>query len=243
MEDALQPETVQQTTSNKKLILGLAASLILHLTVAAILIGLPGGSPPPAPSVTYVDLNAPQRPAPMALPPKEAAPVPAPEPPTPATPELRQPVQPREASTEPAAAQPAAQPAQPAKVEEQRSRTIMGLGLTKGYFKSIGEGETLRADIKGYYLDMLQVVNEKWWLDEQIDKRRVEPIVVSITVARNGELVNTVVVRSSGNRRYDKAVLEALAKASPLPPLPASYEGDFFQAPIRLVPPLNLMTW
>lgn len=239
MEEALQPETVQQTTSNKKLILGLAASLLLHLTVAGILVGLPGGSPAPAPSVTYVDLNAPQRPAPMTVPPKEAAPVPAPEPATPATQEPRQPVQPREASPEPAAAQ----PAQPAKVEEQRSRTILGLGLTKGYFKSIGEGETLRADIKGYYLDMLQVVNEKWWMDEQIDKRRVEPIVVSITVARNGELVNTVVVRSSGNRRYDKAVLEALAKASPLPPLPASYDGDFFQAPIRLVPPLNLMAW
>jgi len=119
----------------------------------------------------------------------------------------------------------------------------MGLGLTKGYFKSLGEGETLRVDIKEYYLEMLQAINEKWWLDEKIDKRRVAPVIVTITIARSGELVNSVMTRSSGNRQYDKAVLEALAKASPLPPLPKSYDQDFFQAPIRLVPPLNLMAW
>jgi protein TonB len=47
----------------------------------------------------------------------------------------------------------------------------------------------------------------------------------------------------SGNRRYDSEVRKALAAAGPLPPLPANYEGDFFAAPVQLVPPLNLMGW
>ena len=119
----------------------------------------------------------------------------------------------------------------------------MGLGLTKGYFKTLGEGETLRAGVKEYYLDMLQVINEKWWMDQQIDKRHLAPVIINITLARNGMIVDSRILQGSGNSRYDKAVLAALTAASPLPPLPASFDGDFFQAPIRLIPPLNLMAW
>ena len=242
MEDTLQPLTaLQQFKPNKVLVLGIAASMILHLVSAFVLLGLPPGSPAPAPSITYIDLNAPQRPAPMTVPPKETAPpkvvrtprtVPVPENPPQAT---REPARPSEAAP--------AVPPQETRVEEPRSHTTMGLGLTKGYFKSLRDGDTLRQDIKGYYLEMLQQINEKWWVDQQLDKRRLAPVVVSITVARNGEIIGSEIMSGSGNRSYDKAVLAALVAASPLPPLPPSYQGDFFQAPIRLVPPLNLMAW
>ena len=128
-------------------------------------------------------------------------------------------------------------------MEEGRSHTAIGLGLTKGYFRGLGDGGTLREGIKGYYLEMLQGINEKWWLDQQLDKRNLAPVVVNITVARNGEIIGSEIMKGSGNPRYDKAVLAALLAASPLPPLPPSYEGESFQAPIRLVPPLNLMAW
>jgi periplasmic protein TonB len=245
MTDALQhldAETVQ-IKPNLYLVLGIIVSIMLHLLCVFILLGLPTGEPARTPAVTYVDLNAAQHPAaPMSVPPKEAT-LPkiaqkpqAPPPPAPVP------------AGQPKVQSPEASPVQPAtpletRVEEQRSSTIMGLGLTKGYFKSLGEGETLRGDIKGYYLEMLQGINEKWWVDQKLDKRRVRPIVVAITVARNGDIVDSGIVRGSGDSRYDRAVLAALLAASPLPPLPASYEGDFFQAPIRLVPPLNLMAW
>jgi periplasmic protein TonB len=191
--------------------------------------------------VTYVDLNAIQHPAPLTAPPQETTPPNIAQPQLPpATPEAPVstplPPQPETATARPV-------PPQETKVEEQRSHTIMGLGLTKGYFKSLGEGESLRAGIKEYYLEMLQSINERWWIDQKIDKRRLAPVVINITVARNGDIVASRILRSSGHPLYDKAVLAALTAASPLPPLPADYDQDFFQAPIRLVPPLNLMAW
>ena len=239
MEDTLQPLDTIQIKPNKYLVLGIVVSVTLHLACVYLLLSLPAGSPAPSPLVTYVDLNAALHPATTAVPPKDMTPpVLPPEPQT----------LPQVPANPPQAQHLEAPPPQPAavqapQVEEQRTHTSLGLGLTKGYFKSLGEGETLREGVKGYYLEMLQVINEKWWMDQQLDKRRLAPVVANITVARNGAILDCTILRGSGNARYDKAVLAALAAASPLPPLPASFVGDSFQAPIRLVPPLNLMAW
>lgn len=233
----------QPIKPNKQFITGLAVSLALHLFCAGILIGLPGGGEPPRPPVTYVDLNSiptPQPAAPAIQPaasepelpepdPAKAEPIPVPEtPPTPPQPAEEQ--------------QPAAQPLtpQPAPAEE-RSATTFGMGLTKGFFKSLSDGDTLRPDVKAYYLDILQGVNNKWWLEQKDQK--VRTIVVNISVARNGEIVGSFILQSSGNIVYDRMVQKTLESSGPLPPLPASFQGEVFNAPIRLVPPLNLMAW
>ena len=137
-------------------------------------------------------------------------------------------------------------PPRPVQVVEETTLTdpsSLGLGLTKGYFKSLGNGETLREGVKEYYLAMLQVVNQKWWLDPDVTKGRIAPLMIDLIIARNGEIVDKRVLVSSGNPRYDRAVLAAISAANPLPPLPASYQGAYFEAPIRLVPPLNLLSW
>jgi periplasmic protein TonB len=240
MEDTLQPPgAAQHMLPNNYLVIGIAASIILHLACVVVLLGLPSGTRGPSTSVTYVDLNAAQRPAPMTAPARETPPAKAvQEPPSNPVHESRPQAQQSEAlptQTAPALGT--------AKVEEQLPLSTMGMGLTKGYFQSIGNGETLNVGIKGYYLEMLQGINEKWWVDQQIDKRHLAPVTVILTVARSGEIIGCEILRGSGNKRYDKAVLAALAAAGPLPPLPAQYVGDSFQAPIRLVPPLNLMAW
>lgn len=117
----------------------------------------------------------------------------------------------------------------------------VGLGATRGYFRSLGEGETLREDIQAYYFEILQNINEKWWLDKDIDRTGIRELVMNIVIARDGTIVAKELVHSSGNTGYDKAVLNALKGAGPLSPLPATYKGDFFLAPIRLVAPLNLL--
>lgn len=240
MEHALQPlEEEQNTGSSNYFALGIAASVILHLVCTVVLMSLPAGSQTTQ-SVTYVDLSTIQQPTPMPAPQTKAPLEPvAPEPETPVIPET--PIAPPE-EIEPSTDVQQQPVAPPEPVAEQLSQTSLGLGLTKGYFKSLGSGETLREDIKDYYLEMLQGVNEKWWLDPKLDKRG-STIVVNITVARNGEIVASQILTGSGDNRYDRAVLAALAAASPLPPLPITYNGEFFQAPIRLVPPLNLMAW
>ncbi|GAB7026079.1 energy transducer TonB [Geotalea toluenoxydans] len=117
----------------------------------------------------------------------------------------------------------------------------VGLGATRGYFRSLGDGETLREDIQAYYFELLQNINEKWWLDKDIDRMGIKEVVMNIVIARDGTIVAKELVHSSGNTGYDKAVLKALAGAGSLPPLPETYNGDFFLAPIRLVAPLNLL--
>lgn len=241
MQDALDPleEEEYPTSLNKQFASGLAVSLVLHLVLAAVLLGIPGGGEPPRPAVTYIDLKA--IPAPVAAtPPAEAQPAPQPD----EAEEEAEPLPETPAAQAAPAQQPAAptpQPAQPQTAVEERTATTFGMGLTKGYFKPLSDGETLRPDIKEYYLNLLQGVNEKWWLEQKDNK--VAPIVVNITIARNGQIMGSTILESSGNIVYDRAVQKTLESAGPLPPVPANYPGDYFDAPIRLVPPLNLMAW
>jgi protein TonB len=117
----------------------------------------------------------------------------------------------------------------------------LGLSITNGYFASIGDGETLRDDIREYYLDILRRINEKWWVS---GGGRLSPnrnAVFFLIVARNGAIVDKMLVESSGNPAFDRAMLHTLESASPLPPLPELYRGDFFQAPLRFNAPLNLL--
>jgi periplasmic protein TonB len=244
MEDALQPQDAQQSRRSNRFALAIAASLLLHGVCSIVVIGLPAGSSQP--SVTYLDLSM----APQAAAPPMAAP--APHPKAQPAPLAEKPAPAEKAEIpEPArqAEQPKAVPDQPTaapevkRADEQLAHTTLGLGLTRGFFKSLGEGETLRDDVKEYYLGMLQGINEKWWMDKELQKEGARPIIIALTIARNGAIVGCDILRSSGSVRYDKAVLAALNSAGPLPPLPPSYDMEFFQAPIRLVPPLNLMRW
>lgn len=244
MEEALQPlEADPQTKMSWNFPLGIAASVGLHLVCAAILLSLPQG-PSSGPSATWVDLGSIATPPPLTAPAKAAAPTPAAVKPVAVKPEM---VEPQESpAAEPAAAEDVASeepapPAQPA-VAENLPMNSLGIGLTKGFFKGLGNGETLRDDVREYYLAMLERINEKWWMDPQLEKR-LSSIVINVKVARDGEIIDIMVLASSGDRRYDRAVLAALAAANPLPPLPDHFNREVFEAPIRLVPPLNLMAW
>lgn len=241
MEEALQPlEAGPENKLNWNFPLGIAASVGLHLVCAVVLLSLPQG-PSAGPSVTFVDLGSIAPHPPMTAPAK-VVPQPVAVKPAAVKPEMVDPQEtpaPEPAAEEVAAEQPAA-PVQPA--AENLPMNSLGIGLTKGFFKGLGNGETLRDDVKEYYMAMLERINEKWWMDPQLEKR-LSSIIVNVRVARNGEIIDSMVLASSGDRRYDRAVLAALAAANPLPPLPDHFQGEVFEAPIRLVPPLNLMAW
>ena len=117
-----------------------------------------------------------------------------------------------------------------------------GLGLTTGYFSSLAEGETLRNDIRDYYFSMLREINEKWWLNNEEHSGGLGGAIVQIVVARNGMIVDKTFIRSSGNPSFDRSILQALEKASPLPPLPPDYQLNYFSAPLRFNAPLNLFS-
>jgi len=189
-------------------------------------------------TVTYLDLNlgpagqpvlpaAAVKPAKPAVTIRSQAPVPLPAVPSTELDKLRENTQ---KSLDRAASQPA-----------QMQGVSLGLRITSGYFASIGEGETLRDDIREYYFEMLRSINEKWWVNKDNHLEGKKSAVFYLVIARNGTIVDRKLVESSGNPAYDKAMLQTLEAANPLPPLPETYRGDFFQAPLRFNAPLNLM--
>lgn len=245
MDQAVLPlEMVQQKRSQRYLAYGIVLSTLLHVIGSVVLLGSPQGSS--RASVTYLDLKNVSLPAPDSAPPQQKAPPQTPPPSPVPEPKLSEPAEIPSAPAPVAKPESAPAPTPPAYAKptpQEEVRSVMGLGLSRGYFKSIAEGASLRGDVRSYYLDMLQGINEKWWMDEAMAKKRVSPIMVSITINRKGEIVDQEVMHGSGNSAYDKAVLEAIRKSGPLAPLPPSFEGETFQAPIRLVPPLDLFAW
>jgi len=84
-------------------------------------------------------------------------------------------------------------------------------------------------------------INEIWWVNKDNHPAGRKSAVFYLVITRNGTIVDRMLVESSGNPAYDKAMMQTLEAASPLPPLPETYRGDYFQAPLRFNAPLNLM--
>jgi len=216
----------------------LAISLVLHVISSAILLA-PRRGTFTLPPVSYLDLNSVEIPdRSMAPPPLEPAPAEpsdsearaVPDPPADPYPEaarfdrdVRESV--AEARTNP----------------DALGERSFSLGLSSGYFGTIGSGETLRDSIREYYFLMLREINEKWWLNSGGNSGGGRGAVVELVVARNGTIVDRALVRSSGDRAFDRTIIAALDRANPLPPLPADFKPDYFRAPLRFVAPLRLL--
>lgn len=207
----------------------LATSFLCHAVISLFLLQPhQGGSTVPSVPVFDLEMTASSAPSPMAQPAAAVQPeVAEPETPTPPVANVERPVQ--NAATAPAAS-------------EELHRSGIGLGLTNGYFSGLGEGETLRDDIREYYFTMLRQINEKWWLQPESRGGTAGNAVVSLVISRDGVVVQSLLVQGSGNPAFDRQILQAVAAASPLPPLPASYRGDLFNAPLRFKAPLTLMS-
>jgi TolA protein len=60
--------------------------------------------------------------------------------------------------------------------------------------------------------------------------------VLSIKIARSGELKKIAVEKRSGNALFDESAKRAVKKAAPYPPLPEGLGGDFLELGIRFCP-------
>jgi periplasmic protein TonB len=100
---------------------------------------------------------------------------------------------------------------------------------------------TLPASCFIWNITLTQEINEKWWLNSGDRPCARSGAIVEVVVARDGTIVDKALVRSSGNRAFDRAIIAAVERANPLPPLPADYQPAYFSAPLRFVAPLNLL--
>jgi protein TonB len=64
------------------------------------------------------------------------------------------------------------------------------------------------------------------YLPDLREKNQDGTVVVRFVIARNGQLVDVSIVRSSGVVALDRGLLEAVRAASPYPPIPAIIPGN-----------------
>ncbi|MBT1075905.1 energy transducer TonB [Geobacter grbiciae] len=215
----------------------LVLSLALHLSFAALASLFPGRLTGLASeSIVMVDLT--DAAAPLTKPPVGATAVQRP-----VSPAQKQMVLPTPEEKALPAPSPTPMEELPPPVPPQTSVSSLSVGLTRGFFRSLADGETLRGDVREYYFELVERVNEQWW--DAASGTGMEPgrqeALVTITVRKNGELLDVRLIRSSGNDQYDRLIMDTLQAASNLPPLPDSYPGEFFQAPLRLMAPRGLL--
>ncbi|MCL4492281.1 MAG: cell envelope integrity protein TolA [Nitrospirae bacterium] len=73
-----------------------------------------------------------------------------------------------------------------------------------------------------YYSAIVGKIRQQWVYPESLD-RDLEA-TVSIRIARDGSVTIDGIEKSSGSRLFDRSVLSAISKASPLPPPPQEME-------------------
>ena len=68
-----------------------------------------------------------------------------------------------------------------------------------------------------------------------LENREQGRVVVSLTIARDGRVVDARISQSSGSRSIDAAEIQTMIKSSPFPPLPADIPGEqaVFEVPIN----------
>lgn len=91
----------------------------------------------------------------------------------------------------------------------------------------------LEAKYPAYFSLVGKKVHDNWIYPEGFDK---SSIIISMKIGRSGNLIDSWVETSSGNRRFDESLINAIKKASPFPPLPHDFEGSYLEMGLRFCP-------
>lgn len=226
------------------------AAVVLHLAVAAALIGLPKLAADERPKIDYVAVQLlpapalgtrstpPPAPEPAVEAPEpepvvvEDEPEPEPESPEPDVPVLPEPEadppppEPRAPTPQPRREPPAETPT-PHQDPPEAQEPPGPVGREGGDFHGSGRFGVRAVGAEGttfefsYYLDQMLGKIERSWVRPPGEDLEA---LVSYRVLRTGEIVEVEVEQSSGSRSFDLSAIRALRNASPLPRLPAAFQ-------------------
>ncbi|MFN3626829.1 TonB family protein [Parvibaculum sp.] len=79
-----------------------------------------------------------------------------------------------------------------------------------------------------------QRLNANLVLPPDLDVARIVPPHANVSFDRSGRLVNLVLVRSSGSPALDRAMLDAIRRSFPVPPIPAHITENVVTLPLTL---------
>ena len=109
----------------------------------------------------------------------------------------------------------------------------------KGALSSGAKGEVFASENAGlrnkiYYTMIWGKIKGNWILPKGlIGSEDVLEAALSVRIRRNGDVEDIKFERSSGNIYFDKSVLRAIEKASPLPSLPDEHKGEYIDVGVR----------
>lgn len=131
----------------------------------------------------------------------------------------------------------------PTTVSSEIARTAsLGLGMANGYFSGIADGKTLRDDIRSYYFDMVAKINQNWWNNAGILKNPLrQDGILELLTQRDGTIISVRILQGTGSLEADQLLIKTVKDASPISPLPSSYEPDLFRAPLKIKAPSFLL--
>lgn len=79
-----------------------------------------------------------------------------------------------------------------------------------------------------------QRLNANFVLPPNLDIARIVAPHANVSFDRSGKLVNLVLVRSSGSAALDRAMLDAIRRSFPVPPIPAHIPDNIVTLPLTL---------
>ena len=92
----------------------------------------------------------------------------------------------------------------------------------------------LRADHKPYYDRVAEMIQKNWSYLE-VPKDGYE-LLVSLKIDKKGKLMETWIEKGTPNRLFNDSLINAVKKAAPFPPLPATMEAEVFELGLRFCP-------
>ncbi|MEI6213624.1 MAG: TonB C-terminal domain-containing protein [Desulfuromonadales bacterium] len=120
--------------------------------------------------------------------------------------------------------------------------TKLGRGVAYGYVSSLADGATLQAGVREYYLELVEKINAIWWERAgMLSEAPRQDGTVEIVVLRDGTLAARRMIRGTGSREVDRALIESIDRAAPFSRLPADFLPNVFFAPIKITAPSRLL--
>ena len=82
------------------------------------------------------------------------------------------------------------------------------------------ENEQKRQEEYGSYKELLKTsITKNCFLNEALIEKGLE-IIVKITISNNGDIIEAVIKKPSGNKYFDKITMDAINRSDPLPDVP-----------------------
>jgi len=102
---------------------------------------------------------------------------------------------------------------------KENSQTQSGTGNIKAQGSGVGNQDKLFSD----YLSVVQgIIHSNWFVDQNLIPNNKLSTRVKIVIDADGKIINTSIIKSSGNPYYDRTVITAINNST-LPPVPNRY--------------------